>query len=482
MCDSIIFTDINAAPGFGRYGGAYKIASEIRANGYSCQVIEFFSELTLDDINKIFDRFLDSETKIVGFSTTLWVQNPDNAVDLWTKEKRPIRFVVADLNRSLFPHKKSFMKEIFCEIKRRNTKTSIVIGGQKTKKKEFYDQYPEVDYWVTGQGETSIMEIIRSNRIITNRIMSDNIFPYNNFVHSTTKWTAQDIIMPGEHLPLEVARGCIFKCAFCAFDLNGKRPGEYIKSPELLRDEILYNYENFGTTGYMISDDTLNDSPDKIEALHRMITDLPFEFVFSSYLRLDLIHTYPQMITLLREMGIRSCQLGIESLNHETGRAIGKGLHPSLQKNTLHKMKEEWQNEVFIGGGFIIGLPKETPTTCSEWLSWLDQDDTPLDSCQVVPLVVTKDSKIGEDPDAWSYGKDITPEQARKITMDFYNGGHIRKRNLTSFHFYSRFRNVGYSHRECGHIYMHDTNKILESETRRLALKENYFARLFAAS
>lgn len=482
MANAIIFTDINAAPGFGRYGGAYKIASEIRSYGYTCQVIEFFSELSFEELSKILDNFLDADTVMVGFSTTLWVRNPDSTVDLWTKEKRPIRFVVADLNTSLFPHEEEFMHTLFSEIKTRNPNTSIVIGGQKTKEQGFYNQYTEVDYWVTGQGENSVIEIMKNNRIKTNAVLSDKIFPYNNFIHSTTKWTKNDIIMPEEHLPLEVARGCVFKCAFCAFDLNGKKPGEYIKSPELLRDEILYNYENFGTTGYMISDDTLNDSPRKIEALHKMITDLPFEFEFSSYLRLDLIHRYPEMITLLREMGIRSCQLGIESLNHETGKAIGKGLHPNLQKETLYRMKESWGDETFIGGGFIIGLPKETKSSCKEWLSWLDKDDTPLDSCQVVPLVVQKESKIGENPEAWKYGEDITPKDALQITMNFYNDGHIRKRNLTSFHFYSRFRNVGYSHYECGKIYMDDTSKILESESQRLKIKEQYFERLFNAS
>lgn len=478
MCDAIIFTDINAAPGFGRYGGAYKIASEIRSNGYTCQVIEFFSELSLDDICKIFDKFLTPETKVVGFSTTMWVKNPDSTVDLWTDEKRPIRFVVADLNTHLFPHTNDFMDELFLEVKIRNKNTSIVVGGQKADKKSYHSEFFNVDYWITGQGETSILKIIENNA--TKKFLNDRQYPYHKFTSSTTRWTENDIIMPNEHLPIEVARGCIFKCAFCAFDLNGKKPGDYIKPPEVLRDEIIRNYEMFGTTGYMISDDTLNDSPKKIEALHKMITDLPFKFEFSSYLRLDLIHSRPHTMQLLKEMGIRSCQLGIESLNRDTGKAIGKGLHPNKQKDTLYKMKEDWGDEVFIGAGFIIGLPKETKDTCKEWLNWLDEDDTPLNSCQVVPLAVTSGSKIGDDPNAWNYGKEISPKEAKEITMNFYNGGNKRKRSLTSFHFYSRFRNLGYTHEECGNIYMDDKDKILNSEKIRLKIKNDYFKKLYS--
>lgn len=477
MSDAIIFTDINSAPGFGRYGGAYRIASELRSHGYMCQVIEFFSELSFQDICKVFDNFLNHNTKIVGFATTLWVKNEKNMVDLWTNEKRPIRFVVADLNKHLFPHEEDFMREVFFEIKLRNRNTKIVLGGYKAKRSQFYDVYPEVDHWIHGEGETPIIEIMES--IHSGKVLKS---PFKEFAKSQTLWQKEDIILPNEHLPIEVARGCIFKCAFCSFDLNGKKPGEYIKSIDILRAEIMHNYENYGTTGYMISDDTLNDSPEKIEALHKMITSLPFKFEFSSYLRLDLVHRYPQMVELLYEMGIRSCQLGIETLNYKTGKAIGKGLHPDKQKEMLYEMKRVWKDDVYIGAGFIIGLKYETPNTCKQWLDWLDQENTPLDSCQVVPLIVQKESKVGEDPELWQYGKNISENEAKRITYNFYNGGHKRKRNLTSFHFYTRMRNLGYTHKECGNMYMNNVNIILESEVRRNKLKDQYFERLYSES
>ena len=45
--DTIIFTDCNGVPGFGRYAGAYKVATEIRNANYSCQVIDFFAHFPI---------------------------------------------------------------------------------------------------------------------------------------------------------------------------------------------------------------------------------------------------------------------------------------------------------------------------------------------------------------------------------------------------------------------------------------------------
>ena len=65
--------------------------------------------------------------------------------------------------------------------------------------------------------------------------------------------------MPGEVLPLEVGRGCIFSCAFCSFDLIGKRVGDWTKSPKVLRNELLENYEKFGVTTYNFTDELINE-------------------------------------------------------------------------------------------------------------------------------------------------------------------------------------------------------------------------------
>ena len=67
----ILFTDVADTTGYGKYAGTYKIATEVRNAGYSCQVIDLFSYYSYQQIEKIIDKFVTSETILLGFSCTL---------------------------------------------------------------------------------------------------------------------------------------------------------------------------------------------------------------------------------------------------------------------------------------------------------------------------------------------------------------------------------------------------------------------------
>lgn len=52
-------------------------------------------------------------------------------------------------------------------------------------------------------------------------------------------WHPRDCVQPGEALPLEMARGCIFKCKFCRYPFIGKSKNDFSRRIELVRDESL---------------------------------------------------------------------------------------------------------------------------------------------------------------------------------------------------------------------------------------------------
>jgi len=60
----ILFTDVADTIGYGKYAGTYKVATELRAAGYSCQVVDLSSYYT-------YIQFVTSETILIGFSCTL---------------------------------------------------------------------------------------------------------------------------------------------------------------------------------------------------------------------------------------------------------------------------------------------------------------------------------------------------------------------------------------------------------------------------
>ena len=80
---------------------------------------------------------------------------------------------------------------------------------------------------------------------------------------------------------------------------------------DLIRDELVHNYENFGIEHYWIVDDTFNDDHDKMIDFMEMSKTLPFKLKFACYIRLDLLYANrnrtPSQAEIIRDAGIVPC-------------------------------------------------------------------------------------------------------------------------------------------------------------------------------
>ena len=195
-----------------------------------------------------------------------------------------------------------------------------------------------------------------------------------------------DIIFDNEALPIEIARGCIFSCAYCHFDLIGKRVGDWTKNPKTIRDEMIRNYEMFGTTNYMITDELINESISKMQMLCELFQSLPFKIRYTAYARVDLIWRYPEMRELLLDSGALSLTFGIETFNEKAGKAVGKGLDPEKVKETLHYCREKWKGKIITSSNFMVGLPHEDEESIWNTVEYLLSDENPLDLYSFLPL------------------------------------------------------------------------------------------------
>jgi radical SAM superfamily enzyme YgiQ (UPF0313 family) len=161
-----------------------------------------------------------------------------------------------------------------------------------------------------------------------------------------------------------------------------------MKDYGLIREEFIRNYEMFGTTNYVMVDDTYNDAMDKVEGMAKVIQSLPFKIQFCCYARLDILYHHKEMADMLFETGMKSVVFGIETMNHETGRIIGKGMHPEKTKEALHWCRGKWGNKVLMKSGFIVGLPKESIESVLETFRWTLSDDCPLDTISYYALSI----------------------------------------------------------------------------------------------
>ena len=381
MYNAIFFTD-RTDNIFGSVTiGAFKCAHVLRKHGYSCLVVNHYSEYTYEDLVELVDVAVSDQTILVGFSST-FLKNTQIQKQIG-EPTPPYSDIVDD---SVFPQGKDFENKFFEYLHKTNSKLKTIVGGTRVTQ-----QYSNrnIDYAFIGYSEISIVNL--ANHLSTGEILnksSKNIYgviiiddrfaPAYNFQSEDMSWEATDIVNH-RSLPIEIGRGCIFKCKFCSYPMNGKQNLDFVKTTDLLETELKNNYDRYGIQHYHIVDDTFNDHIEKLESIRRVIDRLNFQPVFWGYHRLDLLCTRPETVKILHDIGVRSMYFGIETLNEKTGKIIGKGFNRSRQIDMIQTIRNQY-SDISMHGSFILGLPEESIDSVWETHNSLINQQIPLHS------------------------------------------------------------------------------------------------------
>ncbi|MGZ3724798.1 MAG: B12-binding domain-containing radical SAM protein [Pseudobdellovibrio sp.] len=364
MAQAIIFNATTkyfgeTALGLYRPAGAYKFASVLRERGYDVEVVEFLNYWQIDDIKKFLKNHCNAETLFIGWSTSFF------------NIKKGTYDELIDWVRTNYPHIK------------------LIAGGYQPT----FANLNNLDYYIYSYAEGVIDDLMNHIKGLPNNLKTEPMnegrslfvdclrdYRLNDWGNPKINYAPSDFIWPEECLTIELSRGCVFQCKFCSFPITNKKGIDHIRTEESLYQELQSNYDLYGTTSYIISDETVNDSIVKLEALRNAVKRLSFKPDFSGFFRVDLIYTYPQSIQLLKECNVVGMHFGIETFHHKSGIAIGKGLAPDKVKATLQRIREEMGPDVNTMGSFIVGLPYEPIDSLYETLAWLEKPDCPLTS------------------------------------------------------------------------------------------------------
>jgi len=495
-----------------RYIGPYVIASELESHGINTLVIDNFTDHP--DFFNYLKNFLSEHILAIGISSTFLSPPIDQNHD-WSKSKLP-RSTVAE--RSMSSHLwfdsseelltwSAALRDLLLS---HNPNAKLVLGGSKTaliwkhRSKSSNSPYKNFDFLVHGAAEKTFLDFIlklKSSQKIES-IDKGSV----QFLHPkptdhcpTTRFSKFHAIQAGEALPIETSRGCLFNCKFCYYDKQFSQ----IKTSQKLRDEFLYNFENFGTTTYHFCDDCFNDNNKKVEQICETILSLPFPIEWISYARADMSIRNPHLMQLMMDSGCRGLWWGLETFNHKAGIAAGKGLDPEIIKKSLIDWRAKYRDQCLFQGSFIVGLPYETPTSQMETLKFvLDHDILDFVSFGVLGILdfdETLDSDLFEfdyseysrnpqkygftevrfNPYYWKH-ETMDSAEANKLTKHCIDSWYKNRgmRAMTSMWTYPILRSLGFSKSE-----IFDMARIREQyrvwqeeiQTRRQMWDKNYF-------
>jgi hypothetical protein len=342
-----------------RTAGPYVIAHHLRKHDISVQVIDYIQFLTSEQLLNFIRKFLPKDKNkpcILGISTTF----------LQMEEKNLPKHIL----------------EAIKTIKVEHPNLTLVAGGAKAHQIQL--KANGIAYAIYSYSEDVTLKLFNG---LLGRTPLDHTFKLNNKkiiqdntefdqVESDFRFIDEDCIRPGEALPLEISRGCIFKCRFCRFPYIGKKKNDYIRCVEQIRAELIYNYEKFGTTNYYILDDTFNETPEKVKDFHDMVQTLPFKISWCAYLRIDLIHRFPETAVWLKDSGLVGAFFGIESFHPEASAIVGKGWAGKHGKDYILELKNNiWGDDVLMTISLIMGIPPETWEDILETERWLEDNN-----------------------------------------------------------------------------------------------------------
>lgn len=386
MTNVITFTDTPSTDWFSRGYGAYRLSSEIRKHGYTALTVDFSSSLDWATFCKIIDSTVTSDTLMVGFSVTWFpyrnknIKNPryvvgpkslgisssidfDPVLHPWYYESLSYQVSQGHIDRYI-----DYIKQV-------NPKCKVVLGGAKSNE---YIHEPKLDNVFIGYSENMIIDYLhslsgRGKKRIFNKIINYDVKAQSgefNFNESQTEYIDTDCIRSNEILTIEFSRGCIFNCSFCSFPHRNQDTRDFVKYQEVIRQELMDNWNKYGTYRYIVTDDTFNDYTEKLILIKEVIDTLPFKPEFWTYIRLDLVARNPEQAQLLKDIGVKEIYYGLEAWGDRTAKDIRKGGKLAKKIEGMRIAKECWGNDVYIVSSIIIGLPNDTQQDILDSVNW----------------------------------------------------------------------------------------------------------------
>lgn len=370
MANVIFYSQIGHRPLIWRPIACYSLARWLEEHGYTCQVIEFTHLFSPTELIEHTEMFIDDSTLLIGVSSTMWTSYDTNLLMQHAASNVPENIDIA-----------------ITELKLRYPKLKTAIGGpgQYVKGTKIFD-FHIFDHF----GENPLLKILDelSQQKTSTKLLRKNF----SIEHQRFTYKDHDCILPGECLPIEWGRGCIFQCPFCRDPNLGKKPGTDEKDIMLMVDEFVEIYEKFGTKAYYFLDETFNANTDRIVNLEKIYNKLPFKLEFLAYNRADLLDKNSHTQDILHNCGQRGALFGIETFHPVAAKAIAKPWSAKRGKDFLLEIREKWSH-THIDCHFIAGLPGESEEHLYQTADWLKKSN--LDFFWFIPLLLNHHEKNG---------------------------------------------------------------------------------------
>ncbi|MCB9480102.1 MAG: radical SAM protein, partial [Deltaproteobacteria bacterium] len=425
--------------------GLAAMAGFVRNQGYEPMVIDFNIEL-FHKANEKQKPFFEED------SFRHWTDEAGAAkiVAAFTKEIDELVDRLIDSGRSMigftiYSANRLFAKEVMRRIKARDPKRVIVVGGRGAHTKNERLLFPRdlVDYFIVGEGETSLIPLMEEVFAGKSGQGLPGVDTYDGFeltgyeprprLHDLTLLPppAYDMLpldlYRGDEIPVQFSRGCVAHCTFCNDSHKNtgfrSRPGKHMAA------EIKQLVEVTGRKRFRFNDLLINGNLEVLEELcdELIAMDLGIKWIALFQPRGDM---KDELLFKMAKAGCYTVNMGVEHGSTRILKIMGKGFKVADMERALRQTRAAGINTML---NFIIGYPGETREDVDETIDFIRRNRenicgvTSVNACilledsaierRAIKLGVTYDDYATRDVN-WVLG-DNTPDERQARLRKF---------------------------------------------------------------
>ncbi|HZM20649.1 MAG TPA: radical SAM protein, partial [Anaerolineales bacterium] len=319
----------------------------------------------------------------------------------------------------------------FQEIKRAFPKICTIYGGvyPSYADRGILRECKEIDYIVRGEGEQTILGLIRTlehngdlqyidgvtwrngNQIIANRSRT----PIQNLDEYRPGWELLDwslYRMFGfkRAAGLQFSRGCTLTCSYCGQWMFWKKWRH--RSPENIVEQLKILTRDYGVNYVWFADENFSADKETVKRLLELISEAKLNLSLNINMTAADVVRDADIIHLYKAAGVDYMVMGVESLKDEVIVNIRKNNPFAISKEAVHLLR---QNNILSLTNIIYGLEQESWKTIREkFKNLLELDSDILNACYIMPHFWTAQGKtvtpydvIQSDLNKWSYRNQI---------------------------------------------------------------------------
>ncbi len=273
-------------------------------------------------------------------------------------------------------------------LKEANPGLTIILGGAHATllPDETLTTAPEIDVIVRGEGEETVIELLRGlgDRTLDN--ISGISYRADGKIINTAGRTASidmdSLPYPAYHLlpwqrykphpphglalpfaAIVTSRGCPYRCAYCSKPVFGSK--FRAQSPERVVDEVAYLKDNFGIKEIAFYDDVFTLDKKRANAIAEGMIRKEIKIFWTCEARVNLVDR--DLLRHMKQAGCYAIAYGVESASPE----ILNTLHKDI---TLEQIEEAVRISREAGlqviGYLMLGSPGETPETIRQTIEF----------------------------------------------------------------------------------------------------------------